>query len=741
MPAGSRHADGPQRRVRYDDRLLAEALRAYEELGGEASAEREAMAAARQRGGDFETRLVERARRASAAEQLRPALAHVRRLIATAVGVGLVLALVAGFGAGRAALGLRAGEPVNFFWALGGLLGVQTLLLLIWLITLVTLPRGLASGSLGALLSAGGRKLAARFQRSRAHQAALAAVAHAQSRRGLATWNFSALSHAMWLAFNVGCLAALIALLSTRQYAFSWETTILSETAYQRFTQALAVVPGDLGFDTPSREQIAASRDERAGDVDRATQRQWGHLLLGSVVAYGLLPRLVFLALCALLWVVARARFRLDLEQPGFQRLRGVLLAEETYLGVVPYEDSSAAPVGRGQAPQRRERPWGAAAIVGVEVDMMPSQWRPGQMLERDIEDLGLVDDGASRRRVLERLRTDTAEPNPLIIVCDLTVTPDRGIEAHLRSLRESIGAPVEVVLTAGERLRRRSETDAVGRRIEHWRACLASAGIEASRIREIDLDHLTTESRRMLRQIVETGSDAASGGETQGAAGDADDALSAAFDAIADHARTWEAKDALPDWREQATLQERIARLYDSRDRTWRQRWLPHTFEKPSLGEMRGLVQERGSTMLQMLPPRLRSSPRWLAAGAAAGGLACITAGVFASPLAFAALPSWSIVGAAITGVVHLARTGKEVKFEPGDEPREHDFAQAVRSAVLFALMLEMQGEGEARIAAVLDEVVPETEAELATSREVERYLADIRGRYAAHESEGAHG
>jgi hypothetical protein len=744
MPASPDHAQTAGSAPRYPDRLLADAVRAYEELGGAVTGDAEATNAAIQRDGDLEDRLVERARRLGEAADLRAALGQVRRLIATAVVVGLVLALLAGFAAGRAALGLRAGEPVNFFWALGGLLGVQTLLLVLWLVTLVIVPRGLASGSLGAVLAAAGRKLAARVQRSRLHQAALAAVAQAQARRGLATWSFSSLSHGLWLAFNVGCFVALIALLSTRQYAFSWETTILSEEAYQRFAQTLAVAPSRLGFDTPSPEQIAASRSETAAEADRATQRQWGHLLLGSVLVYALLPRLVLLLLCGSAYALARSRFRLDLDQPGYQRLRSRLLAEETYLGVVPYDDAAAgSQTASGTVSERSPRPHGEPAIVALEVDMPTKAWRPRQWLDGGVEDLGVVDDSASRRGVLEHLRGSDAEPGPLLIVCDLTVTPDRGTTSFLRSLRESIATPVHVVLTGGERLRRRSAIEAVGRRIDDWRHCLSEAGVEAQHVREIDLEHLTDESRRLLGQIVEAEREEGDAPDAMdGAAGPAlTDTLAAAFDLIGARALDWEERDAAPDWKEQAKLHEAIARLYDSRDRAWRQRWLPRQFEKPSLDELRGLVQDRSSAMLALLPPRLKNNPKWLAAGAAAGGLACITAGVFASPLAFAALPSWSIVGAAIAGVTHLARTGTDAKAEPGREPVEHDFAQAVRSAVLFTLTLQLQGRGEARIAEALDRCVPEDDAPLTTSDEVERSLEEARRRFAAYESEGGHG
>jgi Protein of unknown function (DUF2868) len=730
MAAASPHDAASPVRARFSDRLLAEAVRSYEDLGGEVADDAEAIRLAVQTGGDLEERLLARARHIAAAGPLRESLGHVRRLLGLATLAGLSLAAFAGVAAGRAALGLRSGEPVNFFWALGGLLGVQTLLLVLWLLTLLALPRGLASGSLGAVLVAGGRWLASRFQRSRHHQAALAAIAGVQARRGLATWSFSTLSHALWLAFNVGCLLTLVALLSTRQYAFSWETTILSESAYQRFTQTLAVAPNRLGFDTPSPEQIAASRRETASEADRPTQKQWGHLLLGSVLVYGLLPRLLLAGGCALAYAASRRRYRLDLEQPGYLRLRSALLAEETYLGVVPDEDGETAAGPEPTSTGPRERPAGPPAVVALEIEPPAAGWRPQEMFGATVLDLGNVEDGASRRRVLETLRTQATEPSPLIVVCDLTVTPDRGLASFLASLRETRTRPLQIVLTAGERLRQRVEPAAVGQRSDDWRACLQHAGIDETNLHEVDLDHLTAESRRMLAALLDVG--------------DADDnrvpasgePLDVAFALIVEHAATWEGEPQPPDWQAQAKLQEAIARLFDHHDAGWRQRWLPAKLERPSLNELGSLVQERGSAMLALLPDRLKQSPKWLAAGAGAGALACITAGVLASPLAFAALPSWSLIGAAIAGVTHLARTGKEMAGET--ETTEHDFAQAVRSAILFTLVLRMQGQGEARIARALDRALPEAEPELTSAADVREYLAVVRQRYATFAASG---
>ena len=126
--------------IGFSDRLLAEAVRAIERDGAAAIDEPSADARALEVDGDFEHRLVVRARSLSIVGELRPALRRSRQVLIWIVVIGLVLAAAAGGGAARAAL---ADQPVNVFWALGGLLGIQTLLLFAWVVMMVKRPAGL----------------------------------------------------------------------------------------------------------------------------------------------------------------------------------------------------------------------------------------------------------------------------------------------------------------------------------------------------------------------------------------------------------------------------------------------------------------------------------------------------------------------------------------------------------------------------------------------------------------------
>src|SRR5687768_4874239 len=111
------------------DRVLAEAVIAWERIDPNLPTDHRADEAALQAGGDFEQRVITRARSRSVAPSLTDALRHVRQAIALMILAGIALAMLAGAATARAALGSPRDEPVNFFFALGTMLGPQMIFL------------------------------------------------------------------------------------------------------------------------------------------------------------------------------------------------------------------------------------------------------------------------------------------------------------------------------------------------------------------------------------------------------------------------------------------------------------------------------------------------------------------------------------------------------------------------------------------------------------------------------------
>ncbi len=682
--------------TRLDGVLLAEATRLLEESGGALDGSDAAAAAATATGGDFETRIVARARALPTAGPLGTALVHLRGATVLALGTGVILAFAGGGGAAHALLTASAGGAVNVFHALATLLGLPTLTLLIWL-AFITLGSALgggriaAAGTLGRGILALARWFARLLDRGPAQLMMVRATAQVFGASPAGRWWASAVSHLMWLAFLLGVLAALLLHFSTREYSFNWETTILAERHYLAATQALGALPGWLGFPVPDAGIVAASsRDTEAAATAAATvasRRAWAGLLLGCILVYGILPRIV--ALLFALFAVRRATARIDLDtsHPGFARLRPALMPVARQAGIVDPEPPAimAATTGAAEPPPLGEG--GPVAVIGLEIDAPAGGWPP-TVREVEWEDLDFVSDRTDRRRVLDHLRGASVRPRAVLIVCALPVTPDRGHRMFIRDLQCQTGVAVLMLLTGGQRLRARGHPERLTERIEDWRSVAEAAGVPDGRVLEADLDHLTDESMARLARWLRPEHGTHRGSATPSS-------IAPAFDLIVEHAGGWR---GVPAERERLALQHAIAELYRGGARRWTELLhLPVPHGLPDAAS----VASAAERMAGLLPARLQLSPRWLAAGALAGGIGCVAAAALVAPVAIASLPAWAGIGAAVSAVLQQAGARRPAETEHAARP---DLSEPVCAAALFALVLHLQGRDEAAITRLLD-------------------------------------
>ena len=283
--------DGGEKPIALENRLLAEAVRIHEDALGFAADEPVADEFACAAGGNFEHRLAVRAEALTVSASLKTAFYQLRSGSRLVIGAGLVLAAIAGAAAATAVFGSDIDKPVNFFWVLGSLLGVHTLALLTWLALMIFTPRTATGGFLGAAVLAVSKQIDHWLHKESLHTAAAQATAIVYGSGALGRWTLSTITHVLWLAFLVGCLAMMLLTLSARQYSFAWETTILAESNYMALAGAIGKLPAAMGFPVPDPGQVAASRWTGAGQPAAETREAWAGLLVGSIVAYGLLPR------------------------------------------------------------------------------------------------------------------------------------------------------------------------------------------------------------------------------------------------------------------------------------------------------------------------------------------------------------------------------------------------------------------------------------------------------------------
>ncbi|PHH41315.1 DUF2868 domain-containing protein [Pseudomonas putida] len=399
---------------------LTETIRLREEHAGPLE-DLEANRLARTAGGDLPGRIQRRAVWLAERDGLSAALQHWLQGARLALVLLVIFALLSGAGLAFAAL---SQTPVNVFWALGSLLGLNLILLLSWALGLIFAgEHGATLGRLWLWLS---EKLA---RDAKAAQLAPALLLMLQ-RRKLNRWALGTLVNGLWLLAMLSALLLLLTLMATRRYGFVWETTILSADTFINLTQALGALPALLGFNVPTVEMIRASGGA-ALDIESARQA-WATWLVGVLVVYGVLPRLLLALLCFWRWSRGKAALTLDLNLPGYAQLRERLMPTSERLGI---NDAAPEQLHRVES-SVSEHASDGALLVAIELDDQ-RPWPPA--LPKTVSNAGILDSRESRHKLLEQL--SRFPPARLLIACDPRRSPDRGSLALIAELARNANA------------------------------------------------------------------------------------------------------------------------------------------------------------------------------------------------------------------------------------------------------------------------------------------------------------
>ncbi|MBK5341495.1 DUF2868 domain-containing protein [Pseudomonas sp. TH49] len=399
---------------------LTETIRLREEHAGPLE-DLEANRLARAAGGDLPGRIQRRAVWLAERDGLSAALKHWLQGARLALVLLVIFALLSGAGLAFAAL---SQTPVNVFWALGSLLGLNLILLLSWALGLIFAgEHGATLGRLWLWLS---EKLA---RDAKAAQLAPALLLMLQ-RRKLNRWALGTLVNGLWLLAMLSALLLLLTLMATRRYGFVWETTILGADTFINLTQALGALPALLGFNVPTVEMIRASGGA-ALDIESARQA-WATWLVGVLVVYGVLPRLLLALLCFWRWSRGKAALTLDLNLPGYAQLRERLMPTSERLGI---NDAAPAQLHRVES-SVSEHASDGALLVAIELDDQ-RPWPPA--LPKTVSNAGILDSRESRHKLLEQL--SRFPPARLLIACDPRRSPDRGSLALIAELARNASA------------------------------------------------------------------------------------------------------------------------------------------------------------------------------------------------------------------------------------------------------------------------------------------------------------
>ncbi|MGI9294108.1 MAG: DUF2868 domain-containing protein [Pseudomonadales bacterium] len=436
----------------FDKRVLIEQLR-YIEAQDALPNDADDVAAEMALHSDFDERLWQRARRLVDRNELGASLARAARLSRIANSAALLLAAV--LGALATSYAVTGGHTINIYWLLLVLLGFNLLSMLLWLVGISLNLDGLIAGVLAKITSWLPSQLTEKSKSAaQADRAWLAC--HFGGRVG--KWQFSKITHQLWLVYLLAGLAMLLLILIARQYDFVWGTTLLSDSAFVTLTEALNAPLQALGFSTPSAEQVEHTRIGAQHSLTAAHRSSWAQFLLGALLVFGIVPRLLLWCWAMLMRAVSRRRFALDYYLPYYISLRQQLLPLAGHGEIV---DADSAPPGIAEAPVINssahtvppEAHW-VAVELGDDISWPPKSIGDGV-------DLGQVSDRESLARVLQSLENG-ARP-AIAVAVTAARPPDRGVQRTIANLLSTGVQPWLVLL-------QNREHDAVSNtRLEAW--------------------------------------------------------------------------------------------------------------------------------------------------------------------------------------------------------------------------------------------------------------------------------
>ncbi len=366
--------------------------------------------------------LVQRARLLGERLGLAQRLARARDLAPLVLLTLAALMVLTGLGLAGTVVDAQA-RRINVFAALAGLLGLHLATLLLWLLALL-LPGGRRGGALAGRLWLGLTARAA-LGRGREGAALLEAGVRLLERARLLAWVLGFASHALWVIGFAAALAGLLAALAFRRYTLGWETTLLDPARFASAVHALAWLPGQLGFPVPDAALVRAAGDPAAGP-DPAGQAVLAWWLVGCVVVYGLLPRLLCALACVLVWRLRRHRLQPDFGDAAYRQVQARIDA----LAPAQVVDADGAPAA-GALPAAAVGAEGGPVLLGFELD--PATPWPPAGLPADLRLLASDGGAASRAAAFEQIAA--RQPRRLVVACQAGASPDRGTERLLREL------------------------------------------------------------------------------------------------------------------------------------------------------------------------------------------------------------------------------------------------------------------------------------------------------------------
>lgn len=289
---------------------------------------------------------------------------------------------------------LLAGAWLNFFYVFIVLIGWHSIALILWCIR----PNTLMASLLHMAIS--------QFWQRQATKDSLQANAYRvlwQSTKPSLNWQISALIHKTWLCGLLGHFLALTGLFLVKNYAFFWQSTLLSEHILTQFIKLIAFVPSLLGFEWTTMP------------------RQLALLLLMSLVLYAVLPRALAYGYTVLR--LRAYRFEIDKDLYYYEHL----LYQFNQRTIDP--DDYQAPIAKPIA----SFPKTNKTIIATLEYPTQALWYRGAMTD-NVHDMGVIDTKDDIDRLSQTIHLKQAR---LLLAIDSALLPDRGVIRKLQRIAD----------------------------------------------------------------------------------------------------------------------------------------------------------------------------------------------------------------------------------------------------------------------------------------------------------------
>ncbi|WP_194755688.1 DUF2868 domain-containing protein [Aliidiomarina indica] len=365
----------------------------------------------------------------------------IARMFASLRMVAAIMVLfmfLAGVGlAGR----LLAGSSINLFTLIILMIGLNWLMLLIWLIAAARqIYRGSnEAAGVGSWLFHIGSWL----KRDKPIAIVIEGFIHTLIYGRMSFAYFSRFTHGLWFVFSLGTLLCTYVLLISKGYSFHWETTILSSDVQRALLGIFAWMPELLGVSRPVFVEGVAITDRQSIGI-------W---LLAVIALYSVLPRFLLWWGSALLLRARVKKLQTDPQRVGLSHLAQRLRQRATVV-VDPAPDHIAHPVAGRQA-----------QFESVDAVVSLDHATAADKLQQHDNYWGVIDSVETKRQFLGHITGIGAKH--VCIRVDSAISPDRGSLRTLTDIANATSIHVALVLQ-----------NRAPERIEAWREALRESNI-----------------------------------------------------------------------------------------------------------------------------------------------------------------------------------------------------------------------------------------------------------------------